>query len=458
MGKSITKSLRNRVILAGSWTMFVYVASQILRLVGNIVLTRLLVPEMFGIMALASVILMGLNLFTDVGLLQNVVQSRRGDDLRFLNVVWVVQIARGALLSIITFLLSWLLLIAGEEGWLPISSAYSNPVLPAVVAAFALIPLISGFNSSKLMVANRKLNLGKVAVLELISQIFGLIIMIVWAWHERTIWALVGGNIATTLLKMILSHTNLDGAANRFEWDQSIFYEIFHFGKWIFISSILGFLSTQGDKLLLGGMISAEKMGIYSIAFFLANAGRDALMKLSGTVFYPALSEVVRDNPEKLSEVYYKIRRHIDAFTFFFSGFLIMTGSTIVKFLYDERYIDAGWMLQILSISLASVGFLTAGQVCMALGHVEVISILAGIRVLVLYISIPLLFLIYGMQGAVWAIAISPIFIMVGYMWFLKKFNVFKLQKEFIMFPMLIIGITTGLIVNYIFNTFVIIK
>jgi len=413
---------------------------------------------MFGIMALASVILMGLNLFTDVGLLQNVVQSRRGDDPRYLNVAWVIQIARGILLSIITLIISWSLSLFVNKGIFPASSVYADPVLPSVITVFAILPLISGFNSTKLLVANRKLQLGIVASLELLSQALGLLAMVVWAFYEKTIWALVIGSIVTNTSKMFLSHTLPNGPANRFEWDQNAFNEIFHFGKWIMISSVLGFLVLQGDKLLLGSMVQAETMGIYSIAFFLANATKEALMKLGSSVFYPALSEVARGDPHKLSSVYYKIRYYVDGITFFLTGFLIITGNTIVQFLYDERYIDAGWMLQILSISLVSVGFVIAGQVCMALGHVKVISILAGIRVILLYISIPLLFTFFGLQGAVVAIAISPMFTILGYMWFLKKYKLLNTRKEFIMFPVILIGVAVGIVFNYCFEALSIIE
>ena len=173
-------------------------------------------------------------------------------------------------------------------------------------------------------------------------------------------------------------------------------------------------------------------------------------MKLGSSVFYPALSEVARGEPDKLSGVYYKIRYYVDGIAFFLTGFLLITGNTIVHFLYDERYIDAGWMLQILSISLLSVGFVIAGQLCMALGQVKVISILAGIRVILLYISIPLLFTFFGLRGAVVAIAISPLFIVVGYMWFLNKYKLLNLKKEFIMFPVILIGVSVGIVFNFV--------
>ena len=50
----------------------------------------------------------------------------------------------------------------------------------------------------------------------------------------------------------------IPGAANRFEWDSAAFQEIFHFGKWIFVATIFGFLMDSGDRLLLGGLVSPD--------------------------------------------------------------------------------------------------------------------------------------------------------------------------------------------------------
>jgi O-antigen/teichoic acid export membrane protein len=91
-------SLRQRMIGASSWVISGHLVGQLLRLAGNLIMTRLLVPEMFALMAVAGIFLLGLNLFFDAGLNQNIVQSERGTDPVFLNTIWVVQILRGVIL------------------------------------------------------------------------------------------------------------------------------------------------------------------------------------------------------------------------------------------------------------------------------------------------------------------------------------------------------------------------
>src|SRR5262249_41516180 len=94
------KSLRRRVLKAGRWTLAGYGIGLGFRFGSSLLLTRLLVPEMFGVMAIATTVMVGLAMFSDVGLKPNVVQSKRGGDAVFLNTAWMIQILRGVMLCI----------------------------------------------------------------------------------------------------------------------------------------------------------------------------------------------------------------------------------------------------------------------------------------------------------------------------------------------------------------------
>lgn len=445
--KNSPGSLRSRMVNAGGWVFAGYALSQVLRFGSNLVMTRLLVPEMFGTMAIVTIVMVGLAMFSDVGLLQNVVQSRRGDDERFLNTAWLVQILRGALLFIMALVGSRLLV---DATWLPSGSAYADPVLPAVLAVMAVTVFISGFNSTKLLTANRKLMMGRVSLLELFSQATGTVVMIILAWLNPTIWAIVIGAIITVLIKMLLSHIVIPGPVNRFQWDSTAFHEIFNFGKWIFISSILGFLLNQGDRLMLGGLVSSGTLGVYSIAMFLAKSIQDAILKISATVFFPALSEVFRDRPQDLARIYYKVRKKVDVVVFFAAGFLFVSGDTVIHVLYDERYSDAGWMLHLLSIYLVSVGFLMAGQCFLAQGKSKLISLLIFIQVVTLYILLPVMFYQFGLSGAIIALVISPsLRVLVSFV-LMRRHHILQLSNEFIMLPMLLVGALGGFFFSWV--------
>ena len=79
------KTLKQRTVHSGSWVILGHFISQILRLGSNLIITRLLVPEMFGVMAIVTVLIAGSTMFSDIGLLQNIVHSKRGEERVYLN-------------------------------------------------------------------------------------------------------------------------------------------------------------------------------------------------------------------------------------------------------------------------------------------------------------------------------------------------------------------------------------
>jgi len=141
------KSLKNKALLASGWVFSGHLSSQLIRLFGNLILTRLLVPEMFGVMAVVSVLLMGIGMFSDLGVFQNIVQSKRGEDKIYLNTAWTLQVIRGGIIGLVVILISFILSYVQNIGYLNVNSAYSAPELPFVLALMSLSPFISGFNS-----------------------------------------------------------------------------------------------------------------------------------------------------------------------------------------------------------------------------------------------------------------------------------------------------------------------
>ena len=91
----VSRSLKQRILSASAWTMTGYGTSLVLRLLGNLIVARLLSPEVFGIMAVATSIQLVIALTGDIGLRQAVIRSPNIRDPRFLNTAWTVQILRG---------------------------------------------------------------------------------------------------------------------------------------------------------------------------------------------------------------------------------------------------------------------------------------------------------------------------------------------------------------------------
>ena len=74
------KALESTAVRATFWIVMDYGASMALRVVNSLILTRLLMPEYFGLMTLVSTLVTGISLLSDIGLGPGVVQNARGDD------------------------------------------------------------------------------------------------------------------------------------------------------------------------------------------------------------------------------------------------------------------------------------------------------------------------------------------------------------------------------------------
>jgi O-antigen/teichoic acid export membrane protein len=441
-------TLTRRVLRAGSWSFAGYGVSQAIRFGSNLIMTRLLVPEMFGVMAIATMIMYGLALFSDVGLRQNVVHSRRGGEAVFLNTAWSMQILRGLGMWVLALAVSLIVIAARNAGLVPPDSVYADPSLPYVIAILTGSAVISGFESTKLSEASRSLALHRVTQIDMCSQVAGLSCMLAWVAVDRSIWALVAGNIAASTLRMVLSHAVLPGVANRWCWDDASFREIIHFGKWIFLSSILGFLVNSGDRLLLSGLLDAPALGVYVIAYLIFNSVEQVVSKIIAEVTFPALSEVVRERPADLRRTYYRFHAPIASFAYFLSGLLMVSGQTLIGMLYDPRYGAAGWMLEVLAVALLTVPLHLATQSFMALGRPRILSGIIALRLTVLVVVTPTGFHMFGIVGALWGITLSYFACWLAATFQRMKLGLFDAGREARVLPAVFLGMAAAWLLN----------
>ncbi len=446
---SDNKTLKERILRGGVWSIGGHFISQAIRLAGNLISTRLLVPEMFGVMVIANVFFIGLKMFSDLGIQQNIVQSRQGDEPVFLNTAWTVQIIRGLLLTIIVLLLSGALYIAGQQGWIQNASVYADPSLPYVIAVLSLTALIGGLESTKMATLRRKLTLGHLTMLEILSQFAGPAMIIAWCYFvDRSIWALVAGWIAVSVTRMLLSHLMLPGVSNKLAWDKACFKSLYSFGKWVFLSSILSFLLNNGDRILFGAYLNSNQLGIYSIAFLMVSSMEGLLRKLLSGISFPALSEIYRNEPHRLGEVFYRLRLPSDLVSLFLVGLILTGGQAVIDLLYDDRYREAGWMLEILTVSLFFTRYEVSGLCYLVLGKPKLLTLINFIRAIAVYVSVPLAFEHLDFKWAIWVVACNYLVALPFMFYFNMSYGFFDLKKELKVLPMLLIGLLSGYVLS----------
>lgn len=437
-------TLKRRVITAGVWNLVAYGFSQIVRFGSNLVFTRLLSPEAFGIMAIASVIMIGFAMFSDLGLKQSIIRREKTLSSNFVNTAWVLQILRGLILWFAAVLAAFGIWSAGQAGLVKPGSVYASPELVPVIVASSFAAVLMGFETTKAAEAIRTLAIWRVTAIELVSQLIGLLIMLGLAVSYRSVWILVLGGLSVTLSSVLLGHMWLPGISNRFRWDASCFREIFHFGKWIFASSALGFLALNGDRLLLGWLLGASEFGVYVVAFLLFSVVEQVFSRISASVAFPALTEVLRANPARLKEQYYRMHRWLALLAFAAAGILFWSADPLVKAVYDARYGDAGWALGILALGFLVAPYSMSSQCYMAIGRPELISLVGVMRLAGLVAAVPLGFHIDGFVGSVWGVVLSRFFCLPVILFNNYRIGIFDLRQELLPLPAFVGGILFG--------------
>lgn len=351
-------SLDARFMRSSVFTLGGYAMAQVLRLASNLILTRLLFPEAFGMMALVSVIMQGLAMFSDVGVSPSIMQSKRGDDQKFLDTAWTIQVIRGVLLWITACLLA-----------IPVASLYGEPLLAWILPCAGITLLITGFNPTRLDTANRHLLMGRLTGLDLAVQAVTIAITIGLAWYLESVWALVISGIISSLLVLITYNVFLPGQRNRFQWEPEAASELISFGKWIFLSTICGFLYMQGDKLLIGKFLTLEQFGIYNIGFFLASFP----LLMGSMMTRKLLIPLYRERPPAESAENFrslqKMRFLLTAGMMALTGGVSVAGVVLIDVLYDPRYLMAGAVVVLIAaMQMPQILVLTYEQAALASG------------------------------------------------------------------------------------------
>lgn len=400
-------SLRKRSLRAGAWVGGGHVIGQVTRLIGNLILARLLMPEAFGIMAAISTLMMALNLISDIGAGTVIVQSHRGAERSFLNTAWTLQIMRGLALWMLGLAVAGVVLLGQSWGWFIAGTVYADPQLPAMIAVATFGLAIIGFGSVNNKLAERNLDLRKLSLVDIAAGLGSLVVTVVLAFWTHSVWALVVGGLVTSFLKCTLSHLVLEGPKPAFRLEPDALKELISKGKWILLTTLMGFIATNGDRLLLGGLADGTSFGLYSIAFGLATLGSTVLNMVMMRVAYPAISEVVRERRADLPRTYRKFQQLIDACLGLLAGIMFMASETIIDLLYDDRYQGAGHIFAALAIGSIGARMFLVDLVYTAMGRNSLVA--AGMlpRVVVLLVGLPLGFAHYQLDGALAAIVLS---------------------------------------------------
>lgn len=401
-------NLSGRAARASVWSMGELGASYVLRLGSNLVMTRILLPEAFGLMAMVTTVHMALAMLSDLGISQSIVRSEQGEDTRYLRVAWTIQILRnGAIAAAVLVVAALLWLLA--PGFAPPGTVYADVDLPGLIAVSSVVMVMAGLESTNQHVASRRMQLKWITIQNIAAQAVSLVAMVAIAQIDASVWSLLWGMIVGAAFRMVMSHLIFPGPRMGLAWDRAMADEFWHFGKWVIGSSLMTFIAANADRIFLGALLDKEHFGFYVIAIMWAQAGVAVSHRIATQIGLPLLSDVTRARPHDLLRVYHRFTNLIGSLSVLGFVVLFLGGAALIRLLYPDGYAQSASFMPFLALAMLREWFTPLFILLVSQGDSKSGAISSAIDAVVTCLALPLGFAVMGIEGALLAVSLSPL-------------------------------------------------
>lgn len=386
-------SLQQKALRSGVWVGLSSVTGSGLSFLRSIIMARLLTPEIFGLMAICSMVIRGIEIFTETGFGAALIhRQQRFEDAR--DTAFTLWVVRGAMLALAAFFIA---------PW--IAAFYKEEILEPLVAVVGISFLLTGFHNINTIALQKELDFKRLTYLEQMAAVMNTFVAVGLAYLMRDVWSLVYAQLAAAVISVGLSYLIVPGRP-RFRFDPVIARELFAYGKFMTGLAIVVFLTNQLDSAMIGKLLGMESLGYYTVAYTLANVPSTDLSKVIARVFFPMFSKL-QDNLVQLRVEYARGVRLVAAVVVPITVVIVVLAHEIVAALYGPKWADAAVPLQILAVfGCFQALWMMNGYLCNAIGKPHIDFYMNGSRLALVSTLLYPLTVTYGLPGAGLAVAI----------------------------------------------------
>jgi O-antigen/teichoic acid export membrane protein len=330
------RDLRSRAASGVFWTAASNWGNELSRLLIFIVLSRLLEPKHFGLVALAIVFIGFTQVIADQGMADALVQRKRLDPAHLDSAFWMsmgVGFALAALLAALA---------------VPIAAVLDEPALALVLVALAVGVPINSLSLVQRAGMTRALAFRSLAMRTLISIAVGGVCAIAAALAGLGVWALVVQHLVTPVVAVIVLWSVSDWRP-RFRFSSAHFGELFGFGISVVGFRLLNYFTRRSDELFIGTFLGPAALGFYTVGHRMVRLIFQVTSSLVDRVAFPVYSRL-QDEPERLRRAFYKSTSFAALVAFpAFVGSLVMAPE-IVRTLFGPQWADSVPVMRLLAL------------------------------------------------------------------------------------------------------------
>lgn len=410
------------------------VATVVFRLGSNLILTRLLSPEIFGFVAIVISVSVVLTLITDMGFHAFVVRHPRGEEREFLDTVWTVRAIRSAILVVLILL---------TAPWL--ASLYGRPETTLAILVLAFVFALEGVSSLGVISATRQERAGFVSIFDFVMTVVTTCLLVAVVIVIRSEWGFLLGFVLGAAVRAVASYMAFPNSFRRLRLDRGAAKELIAFAWIVVPSSIITLALTQWDKVVLPRFLDLAEFGLYMVALGIVGAITSFTIAYTHRIVYPTLARLARDDTEGLNADYYRLRLYVTAILALSIGMVAGASGIIVQVLFDDRYLGVALYLGILAFAPAfqyNVGCAEAYLV--AVGKIRWVLIFNVLRLVHVIVFGSIGYYFIGITGLLLAMATMDVPAMVLGWELLRRAKALRLWHEAFFLALLALGFGLG--------------
>jgi O-antigen/teichoic acid export membrane protein len=300
-----------------------------------LVLTRLLTPDDFGLIAIATSALGMLLGLTNMGIVPALIQSQDTNDHHY-DAVWTIGVIRAIFIA-------GIMVIAAPL----IASIFAEPRAIPIIRIFAVIPIMEALASVKVAALNRNLLFRPLATMRLSNAFVHAAVSIALA-EAYGVWDLVAGMISSAAMMLVISYF-IAPYRPRFYLEWSVIRPIFNFGRWIFVNDLIALLAANVLKVVISRQIGASGLGLFYLASHLAFLPAEIASETFGNVAFPLFSRLKND-VSKATRVFGAMFTSMAALLFPVCAFLIFLAPSITREVFGSEWLGTEQVIQVLAL------------------------------------------------------------------------------------------------------------
>jgi lipopolysaccharide exporter len=329
-----------------AWTVTLRLLDRSLALISTIILARILVPNDFGIVAMASATLAMMEVFRGLGFEAALIRNKDASDVEF-NTAWTLNLILGVATSVALVLLA------------PVSAEFfREPRVENVLYLLSVVPILEGAVNIGIVGFRKNLDFRSdfkfMALRRVIAVSSTVALAVIW----KSYWALPVGTVigwSTGLVLSYLMHPyrpRLGLQAGR---------SVIGFSAWIFLNNLLSFLRMRGGSFVIGRLSGPGPLGLFEIAYQIANLPTAALVMPLNRALFPGYVQLRSD----MNQFRYGVLQVISAMALVAipAGVgIAMSSHLIVEAFLGDKWLDAIPIVQMLALFGLSVALQTNVQ------------------------------------------------------------------------------------------------